>query len=118
MLIPRFDLVVHKTTHCIHKSAVIPLHLALTGRPIRDGTRVVDLQKLTKFFEQFTLKVPRLISEDLKMIPIPNEKRIAARCISAVWERRETLNPFGETFHQHEYVLIHRFSAREGALVV
>ena len=66
MLIPRFDLVVHKTTHCVHKSAVIPLHLALTARPIRDGTRLVDLQKLTEFLEQFTVKVPRLISEDLK----------------------------------------------------
>ena len=117
MLIPRFDLVVHKTTHCVHKSAVIPLHLALTGRSIRDGTRLVDLQKLTKFLEQFTVKVPRLISKHLKMIPKPNEKRIdcSALLIFRFGRGGAPINPFGETVHHHEYVLIHRFSEREGA---
>ena len=71
MLIPRVDVVVHKTTHCIHKSAVILLHLAFTGMPIRGGTRLADLQKFTNFLEQFTLGVPPLISEDLKRLPIP-----------------------------------------------
>ena len=88
MLSPRFDLVVHKTTHCVHKSAVIPLHLALTGRPIRDGTRLVDLQKLTKFLEQFTVKVPRLINENRKMIIKPNEKRIDCSAILLLRFRR------------------------------
>ena len=49
MLIPRFDLVFHKTTHCIHKSAVIQLYQVINGRPIRGGTRLVDLQTLTNF---------------------------------------------------------------------
>ena len=98
MLIPRFYLVVYETTHSIHQRAVITLHLAITGRPIRGGTRLVDLQKLTNFLEQFALEVPALISEDLKVIPKPNEKKslIAARAV-----------------HHHEYVFIPRFSARE-----
>ena len=115
MFIPRFDLVAHKTTHCTHKSAVIPLHLqALTGRPIRDGTRLVDLQKLTKFLEQFTVKVPRLINEYRKMIPKPNEKRIdcSAMLLLRFGRGGAPISPFGETVHHHEYVLIHRFSER------
>ena len=46
-----FDLVVHKTTHCIHKSATIPLHLVITGRPIRGGTRLVVTHSTNPFGE-------------------------------------------------------------------
>ena len=59
--------------YCIHQSAIIQLHLAIIGRPIRGGTRHVDMQKLTNLLEQFALEVPALISEDLKWIPKPNE---------------------------------------------
>ena len=38
MLIPRFNSVGYETTHNIHQSAVITLHLAITGRPIRGGS--------------------------------------------------------------------------------
>ena len=72
-----FYLGVNKTMHCIHQSAVIPLHLAITGRPIRGGTRHVDMQKLKqKLLEQFAPKVPALIREDIKWKPKPNEKII------------------------------------------
>ena len=62
--------------HCIHQRAIIPLHLAITGRPLRGGTRHVDMQRLTNPLEQFALEFPALISEDLKYISKPNEKLI------------------------------------------
>ena len=65
--------------HCIHQIAVILLHLAITGRPIRGGMRHVDIQNLTNLMEQFALEFPALISEDLKWIPKPNEKLIYPR---------------------------------------
>lgn len=69
--------------------AVIPLHLANTGRPIRSGTGLVDLQKLTNRLKQFALKAPALICEDLKRIPNVTKKSLfAARTvISAFWGR-------------------------------
>ena len=82
---------------------------------IQGGTCLVDLQKLTNILKQFTLEVLPLISKDLKRIPKPNEKRIDcnARCqFCGLGEEGHTLNPFCETVHHQEYVLMS--IAREG----